>query len=97
MVMITKHSTNFIGYQISIGLKIGQDSRDIELKHKIKEYFNCGKVYHRNKDSRIVIKKFLDIKEIVIPHYITFSLENRKAKEFRIWKEIANLIENKKH
>ena len=44
-----------------------------------------------------MIRPFIAITDILIPHFNLYPLMNRKQKEFIIWCQIVNMIKNKEH
>jgi hypothetical protein len=97
MVIIKKNPTCKTGYQVQAVFNIGQHIKDIELMNKIKDLLNCGNVYSSKNDCRIVVNKFYDIKNIIIPQFKTYPLMNIKKQSFYIWCDIIYLISNKLH
>lgn len=99
MVIISKHPTFLTGYQITVGFNLGQHqhNRDTIQLNEIQSFQNCGKVYKDKTDSRFVVRKFNCIKKYIIPHFSLYPLINRKQKEFIIWCQIVNMIENREH
>lgn len=92
-ICISKNKNCKTGYQVQASLNIGQHLRDNDQLKKIRCFFNCGQVY----EDRFALKNKKEIKKIIIPHYLTYPLMNRKALQFQIWCEIINQIDKGTH
>ena len=98
MIIISKNENNFSGFEISTVLNISQRGREsIELIKKIQLYFNCGTIYKTDKETRIVIKKFSDIFNIILPYFDKFPLNNYKQIQFREWSRVVNMLKYNKY
>nr|QCQ69122.1 LAGLIDADG endonuclease [Powellomyces hirtus] len=98
MVIIMKSTTSKTGYQVQAAFNIGQHSRDIDLLNKIQGYLGCGRVYQdKTNNSRIVVLKFSDILNRIVPHFNKYPLMNRKQQSFIIWCQVVSMIEKKEH
>jgi hypothetical protein len=63
------------------------------------KYLGCGKYYSRsNKDcGELIVEKFSDIVEIIIPFFEKFKLQGAKQKDFENFKRVALLMQSKAH
>lgn len=67
--------------------------------NKIGVYLGCGKVGKIRADQccNLVISKFSDIYDIIIPFFDKYKLRGAKALNFELFKEGAVLVKNKGH
>lgn len=76
---------------------------DIEILEQIQQYLNCGKIYFFSRKGRsnscpywktahYVVYKPDDLYNIVIPHFETYPLRAKKARDFVIWEQGVSLI-----
>lgn len=96
-IIISKNDTFKTGYQVLPSFEISQHIKDIEQLYKIQALQGCGIVYRHKTNSRIVISKIKDIRNIIIPHFNLYPLINRRQLEFNLWCDIIAMIENKEH
>jgi hypothetical protein len=84
---------------ISLGIKITQNIRDLELLKSFIEYFGCGTVYGPLKDGTAYYNctAFKDILEKIIPIFHMYPVEGVKAKNYQDFVVVANMIKNKNH
>lgn len=64
------------GKKITLSFEITLHIKDIAILHRIKHFFNCGNVTSRPSLNRATyrVTKIEDIKNIIIPHFLTFPL-----------------------
>nr|YP_009517163.1 LAGLIDADG homing endonuclease [Blastosporella zonata]YP_009517210.1 LAGLIDADG homing endonuclease [Blastosporella zonata]AYE93086.1 LAGLIDADG homing endonuclease [Blastosporella zonata]AYE93087.1 LAGLIDADG homing endonuclease [Blastosporella zonata] len=89
-----RKSTNVIGYRVYLRFRITQHSRDIQLIELIIKYLGAGRF---ELDSRapvvtLVIGKFLDLTQIIIPFFKKYPVRGVKNLDFQDWCKIANLM-----
>lgn len=85
-------------YQVKIGYQVSQHVRDTLLIKSLIKYFECGRTEPAGKSGiSFRVTKLRNIIEVIIPFFGEYPLLGNKAKDFRDWKEIAQLMENKAH
>ena len=97
-VGITSSSTHHLGFQVRLAFELAQHSRDEQLIKSMIDYFNCGKIYKKNKEVynyRVV--KFSDLENKIIPFFLKYKIEGAKYKDFQDFLQIAELMKNKVH
>jgi len=100
VVSIYKSNDYKCKYAVKPSFAIELHERDINLLHKIKEYFNgVGSIHIRsNKSSAIyTVTGLKDINSTIIPHFIEYPLLTQKKADFLLFKEIIELMNNKYH
>jgi hypothetical protein len=95
--------------QLTNIFSITQHDRDLNLLNLFSNVFNCGKLYHRSKDSRcdFSVQNRVKIKQEIIPFFKEYPLVNIKTLDFEDfskgislhntqgWKEsVNNIIQN---
>lgn len=72
---------------------IAQHYRDVELMNKFIQFFECGNVNVRIKDSRcdFYVQDFNKIYNNIIPHFDNYPLQNIKHLDFADFKKAAEL------
>jgi hypothetical protein len=102
---ITKHKDNRAKHKINIGLsfRISMLSDEIELLHKVKDFFCCGNLLFDDKRGTVIpavtfgIHDINSINNIVIPHFSNYPLRGTKYLDFLTFKKTVDLINSKKH
>jgi len=79
-----KKSTNIIGYQVYLRFRISQHARDASLMELIIKYLGAGRL---ERDSRkpalyLVITKFSEVKQIVIPFFNKYPISGIKYLDY---------------
>lgn len=96
----TKKANTSTGYQIIMTFSLSQHIRDEELLTKIKDYLGCGnieKVSTRPTYATIVVYKYANIKDIIIPFFSKYPLQGVKSLDFQDFCKISNIMVTKEH
>lgn len=94
LCLVSTNAKHKVGYQTQLIFTLTQHRRDLDLMLKIKEYLGCGptKIYDYNLKNisvvRLVIKKFSDNSNIIIPFFKKYPLYGLKNKIFEYYCEI---------
>lgn len=99
-VVIKKYEKSILGESVGLRFIITQHSRDEKfIINCLIKYLGCGKYYSRsNKDyGELIVEKFSDIVEIIIPFFEKFKLQGAKQKDFENLKRVALLMQSKAH
>lgn len=90
------------GVETHFYIKMRED--ELRLLEKIKRFFECGAIYYqkdkrRNHSScyRYEINAQKDIHEVLIPFFDKHHLQSGKKENYKIFREIAKLVKDKKH
>lgn len=78
---------------------------DSEIIERIRDYFNCGNIYHLNYEKystwkphvKYKVSSFKNIKQNIIPFFTKYKLQAKKKKKFEFFCQIASFIDCKKH
>jgi len=98
--VIKKSIKSILGESVGLRFIITQHSRDEKFMiNCLIKYLGCGKYYSRsNKDcGELIVEKFSDIVEIIIPFFEKFKLQGAKQKDFENFKRVALLMQSKAH
>ena len=97
-VGILKSKSNKIGYAVNLRFRIGQHDKDKKLLELISNYLDCGKIYkHSEHVFFLVIQKFFEIKNIIIPFFEKHKILGIKQKDYQDFFKVANLMTEGKH
>lgn len=93
-ITITKNKDYKLGYQIRARFAIKQiESENLLNKINTDIFDNKANI----QEDRLIIEDMKIIMEYVIPFFTINKLKTRKEKDFRLWKEAINIINNKEH
>lgn len=99
-VNIFKSPSSQVGHVVRLTFTISQHSRDIELMKSLITYLECGGIAIDSRGSMmgdLVVTKFSDIYEKIIPIFRQYKIVGVKSLDFDNWCEIADLIKVKAH
>jgi len=82
---------------ISLRFVLSQHSRDRLLFKSLIQYLDCGRLEETPIIARLVINKFDDINQKVLPFFAKYPLIGIKKQDFSDWAKVAELIKNKVH
>jgi hypothetical protein len=74
-------------------------SRDLPLMNSIKKYLGCGNFQVKSKKPivNLVVSKFSDINEKIIPFFDKYPLQGTKILNYADFCKIAELMKSKTH
>lgn len=85
-------------YQIQGEFTVVQHKRDIQLLHKLKNYFGCGSVaVNHGERFHYRVKNLEQLLTIIIPFFEEHSLQTVKKHQLSVFKEISLCLKNKEH
>jgi LAGLIDADG endonuclease len=94
-----RSSNNIIGYKVYLRFRITQHAKDSKLLELIIKYLGSGRLekYNRGSVVNLVIGKFSDLNQIIIPFFNKYPLCGIKHYDYQDWCKITNLITEGKH
>ena len=96
-VSINKSPQMSIGWQVLPEFRIVQHERDESVLKELQQFFRAGKVVtNHGARKELRIRKLNDLKNVVL-FFKQHPLKTKKKKDFQIFGEILELMENKKH
>lgn len=98
-VKVSKNAKSKLGVLVSLqGQRPwSQQSRDAELMRKIQSYFECGEIVSNRNNTELVVTKFSDISEKIIPFFDKYTLQGAKSLDFVSFCKAADIIKVKGH
>jgi hypothetical protein len=88
------------GFSVSLVFSISQHVRDEVLLTKFIDYLGCGRIERasaRPDGVNFAISKFNDIKEKIIPFFLSYPLHGVKYWDFCDFVKVAKIMEDKGH
>ena len=97
-VGVNPHPEMTIGYQVLPEFTVVQHKRDIQLLHRLKEFFGCG-VVRTNHGDRMAyrVRSRTHLLEKIIPFFTKHSLQTKKQQDFELFRTALLLMENGEH
>jgi hypothetical protein len=99
-VKLVENKNYSTGFSVGLVFSISQHVRDEVLFTKLIDYLGCGKIERassRPNGVTLVVYKFIDIKEKVIPLFQSYPLQGIKFRDYQDFVKVANIMENKGH
>ncbi len=86
-------------WRVSVSFEINLHVKDINILHKIQEFFGVGSVTSRiNKNICVYrVTKIGDLVKVIMPHFIKYPLLTQKYSDFILWSKAVELINKKEH
>lgn len=99
MVSFTKRAKLKTGIEVRPSFSISQNVRSKDVLFLIKNFFNCGGVRFSRGDQtyKYEVRSISDLSKIIIPHFEKYPLKTSKMKDFKVFKEICELVHKNKH
>jgi hypothetical protein len=98
-IHIHRSRTHRLGAQVQIRFQITQHTRDLELMLRIKGYLGCGNIepHPQRSTASLVVTKFSDIIDKIIPLFEKYPLHGAKAKDYEDFKKVAEIMKENGH
>jgi len=86
-------------WKVTTSFEINLHIKDVDILYKIQSFFGVGAIYLRTYKNIAVYKvtKIKYLKDIIIPHFLKYSLISQKYIDFTLWSKVVDLILNKEH
>ena len=90
---------NAKNYTVKASFELGLHSKDLAILYRLKEFFGCGNVSIRQtrKAASFSVGDLDSLLNVIIPHFMKYSLLTQKKVDFDLWVKIVNLIDSKEH
>lgn len=90
------------GLQMQPEFTVVQHERDIQVLHSLKDYFKCGSIGINRKDETSTryhfrVKSVRDGMAYIIPFFDQHTLKTKRNVEFKRYRRIVQLMDNKYH
>lgn len=103
-ITISKHKTKRLGLDARLAFEIELRGDDKPLLLEIQNYFKCGQIFDLNYDRygwkphvKYAVKSQKDLTKHIIPFFKKYSLKGKKAKDFQLFAQAAEIFKNKEH
>ncbi len=99
-VSVHPHPGSRHGWIIDPVVQTYQHKDSLKVLQQMQMFFKCGKIRPKGPNSNVLtfsIESRKDIIKYVIPHFLKYPLQTRKAKDFELFVEIVSSMEKKEH
>ncbi len=103
-ITISKHKTKRLGLDARLMFEIELRGDDKPLLQEIQNYFKCGQIFDLNYDRygwkphvKYAVKSHKDLTKYIIPFFKKYLLKGKKAKDFQLFAQAAEIFKNKEH
>lgn len=96
-VGLKKESKAVLGKTSWLRFMLTQHNRDTLLIESFVNFFKCGKINQGPDATYFIVQKIKDLTDIIIPFFDQYPVVGIKAKEFKNFKQVAQLMNSKKH
>jgi hypothetical protein len=93
------YKKNPLKWRIIASFEINLHIKDIGILYQIQEFFGVGNVTSKTNVNLCVyrVTKLEDIVNVIIPHFLNYSLLTCKQADFKLWSEVVSMLINKLH
>jgi hypothetical protein len=97
-VGINTHPDMKTGFQVLPEFTVVQHQRDVQLLHALKAFFGCG-VVRKNHGDRMAyrVRSLEHLLKQICPFFVAHPLKSKKNVEFRKFRRICLLMEQRAH
>lgn len=92
-----RSSTIRVGFQVRLVFTISQHIRDKQLMTSLVQYLDCGNIYENRGSVDLVISKFNDLENIVLPLFGKYPILGVKFEDYLDFIKILEIMQNKAH
>lgn len=87
------------GIEVRPSFSIAQNKRSLQVLKDIHTYFGCGAIRFSKHDQmyQYEVRSISDLQKRIIPHFKKYPLQTSKARDFEIFTEVCELINQSKH
>ena len=99
-VSVHPHPGSKYGWLIDPVVQTYQHKDSFIILNRIKKFFSCGSIRPKGENSNVLtfsVESRRSIKEKIIPHFIQYPLQSRKAEDFLLFRKIVEAMERKEH
>jgi hypothetical protein len=96
-VYIKQSKTISIGFQVLLRFQITQHYRDVLLLNNIINYLGCGHLHKLPQAFDVIVDKFKDINNKIIPFFDKYPLLGSKLLNYQDFCKVAKLMNSKDH
>ena len=96
-VSLNRHDEMTSGYQVLPEFVVVQHERDIQILHALRRFFQAGVVRQNHGDRYCLRIRKLSSLLVICDFFQTHSLKTKKNSDFKKFRRIVSLMENKSH
>jgi len=98
-ITLTPRKKQLVGWEIRPSFSVSQNKTSRGVLFELKEFFDCGYIRPSRKDEMLKyeIRSLDEIREKIIPHFEKYPLHTTKGKDFKIFREVIQLMGQRKH
>lgn len=97
LINLIRSSAMRVGFQVRLVFTISQHNRDKQLMTTIIKYLGCGNTYDNRGSVDLVISKFKDLENKVLPIFEKYPILGEKFKDYLDFLKIIEIMKNKGH
>lgn len=103
-ITISKHKTKKLGVDARLIFEVELRIDDRPILEKLQKILGCGNIYtfdyqkiNWNPHVKFYVHSFRDLEEKVIPFFKKYPFQGRKAKDFELFCQAAEIFKKKEH
>jgi hypothetical protein len=97
LINMIRSSTIRVGFQVRLVFTISQHTRDKQLMTSLTQYLGCGYIYVNRGSVDLVISKFKDLENKVLPLFKNYPILGVKFQDYLDFLKIVEIMKNKAH
>jgi LAGLIDADG DNA endonuclease family protein len=83
--------------QVILRFKLTQHIRDEELFSLLTDYLDCGKIYVDERSVSLIVTKFSDLSEKIVPLFDKYPVQGLKRLNYADFVKVWQLMKNRLH
>jgi hypothetical protein len=103
-VPIQRNSTTALGWQVQPQFVVVQAASSVSALEVVRDYFDCGAITrnarvdnHREPQYRYVVRRFVDLDQVIVPFFKSFPLLTSKRENFEKFVDVLVLMKQRRH
>ena len=103
-ITISKHKTKKLGIDARLSFEIELRGDEKPILEMLQSFFGCGRIYDLKYKRygwmphvKYHVRGLKEITEIIIPFFVKYPLKGKKAKDFKLFCEAAEIFRKKEH
>lgn len=98
-VTFNKKSKANLRWELRPSFSVSQNEDKRQVLDIIREYFGCGYIRrdYADRTVKFEVRNHYDLIEKIIPHFEQFHFLSKKQKDFELFKQICQIIDQSKH
>jgi len=84
-------------WEVRASFQLGLNKKDKKLIERIQSFFGVGKIFEHKEVMEYRVSSIKEIREVIIPYFLTHQLISQKQADFWLFKLIIELMSNREH